>query len=653
VLGTYASTLVVCGSALLVGQAVLLACGWRRFSWLAPVVGLGPVIAIAWGAVRLPGEGATALAAVGAVSLLCLIALWGRVDGVRDAVRDGLPAAVLTLAAASIPFIVEGRFGVLGTGFNVDMSQHLFAADWLASSVGSEPGLVKQGYPLGPHGLAVAAGEIGGGNLVHGFDGLTIAVPVLAALSSLSVLRGLPPLRRALAATLVALPYLVASYLAQGQFKELLQGLFLLGFALCLYEINSGRVLRSASAAAGFNKGSRLVLLAGVPLAAIALGSLYSYSAPGLAWLGAAGVVFAAAELVRRRGVEEPAEAIRRAAVPVAIGLVVLIAGAAPELGRVIDFQGNAVKVANAGDSAEPPFDRPQRSERGHGNGSGGGAEGGGRDERFNNELGNLFNEISPAEALGIWPSGDFRVDPGGGAVPAGAFYVGIVLGAAAFLLALGRWLRRGETAVPAALAAAVAIYLVAWAVATPYTAAKALMMIAPLAMLVTVGELTSPGAMPFSPRSRRELAVAALAAAFLLAAGVSSLLALGNAPVGPTDYSPGLARIRSVFERQPTLVLADAGELEGEHARDFLAWEARGGDPVCIARASGERDGRPPAGIRYVVTTEGETEAPFSGLELVRTQDPYALWERRGSVEGLAPDGERGNPSHCELVGD
>ena len=663
-LGTYLSTLVVCGSALLVGQAVLLACGWRRFSWLAPVVGLGPVIAIAWGAVRLPGEGATALAAVGAVSLLCLIALWGRVDGVRDAVRDGLPAGVLTLAVASIPFIVEGRFGVLGTGFNVDMSQHLFAADWLASSVGSEPGLVKQGYPLGPHGLAVAAGEIGGGNLVHGFGGLTIAVPVLAALCSLSVLGGLPPLRRALAATLVALPYLVASYLGQGQFKELLQGLFLLGFALCLYEFRSRAPLPLARTRttgndarslprpprAGLGRDDRRrALLGGIPLAAIAVGSLYSYSAAGLAWLGAAGVVFAAAELVRRRGVEEPAAAIRRAAVPVAIGLVVLIAGAAPELGRVIDFQGNAVKVANAGDSAEPPFDRPQRSERGHANGAGGG---GGRDERFNNELGNLFNQISPAEALGIWPSGDFRVDPGGGAIPAVGFYVGIALGAAAFLLALGRWLRRGETAVPAALAAAVAIYLVAWAVATPYTAAKALMMIAPLAMLITVGELTSPGTMLFSARSRRELAVAALAAAFLLGAGVSSLLALGNAPVGPTDYSPGLARIRSVFERQPTLVLTDAGELEGGHARDFLAWEARGGDPVCIARASGERERRPPSGIRYVVTTEGETEAPFSGLELVRTQDPYALWERRTSVDGLPPDGERGNPSHCELVG-
>ena len=33
--------------------------------------------------------------------------------------------------------------------------------------------------------------------------------------------------------------------------------------------------------------------------------------------------------------------------------------------------------------------------------------------------LGNLFNRISPLEALGIWPSGDFRVEPGDGFAPA------------------------------------------------------------------------------------------------------------------------------------------------------------------------------------------------------------------------------------------
>ena len=640
VLGTYASTLVVCGSSLLVGQAVLVACGWRRWSWLAPVVGLGPITAVAWGAVQLPGEGITALAATVAASALALLVLAGRVAGVGEAVRQGLPAAAVTLLAASIPFIVEARFGVLGTGFNVDMSQHLFAADWLGDPVGPAPGLVEQGYPLGPHGLAVAAAEPGG-NLVHGFSGLTIAVPVLSALCALTVLRELPPLRRALGTALVALPYVVASYLAQGQFKELMQGLFLLGFALCLHELGRGR----AGAA------PRRPALAAVPLAAIALGSLYSYSAPGLVWLGAAAVLFGAAELLRRRRLEDPVVVARRVALPVAVGAVVLVAGVAPELGRVIDFQGSAVKVANAGDRGEAPFERPRDSDRAGGDRGESGEEedrGGGR---FNNDLGNLFGEIWPLEALGVWPTGDFRVEPGDGAAPAVVFYAGAALAALALLFALRRWWRRGETAVPAALVAAIGIYVVARAVGTPYTDAKAVMMIAPLAMLIAVRELAAPDVLTARARLPRARAGAALAGAFLIAAGGSSLVALGNGPVGPDTYSPGLARIRSIFESQPTLLLADPDELANENGRDFLAWEARGGDPVCIEPAAAEPGGPSPTGIRYVVTTRGEDAPPFEDLSLRRRNGPYALWERRGPVDGAPPDGEAGNPSECALV--
>ena len=40
--------------------------------------------------------------------------------------------ALVAALAASLPFAVEGRFGILGTGLNPDMSQHLFAADRLA-----------------------------------------------------------------------------------------------------------------------------------------------------------------------------------------------------------------------------------------------------------------------------------------------------------------------------------------------------------------------------------------------------------------------------------------------------------------------------------------------------------------------------------------
>jgi hypothetical protein len=463
-------------------------------------------------------------------------------------------------------------------------------------------------------------------------------VPVVAALCSLVVLRELPPLRRAIAAALVALPYVVASYLAQGQFKELLEGFFLLGFALCLHQL-----------AAGWAAGGppRMRYLAAVPLAAIALGSLYSYSAPGLAWLAAAGALFALAELVRRRRKVAPAALVRRALLPLAVALVVLVAGAAPELGRIIDFQGNAAKVARSGEDGDRQFDRRAKPARG-------GEAGGGADarERHNDDLGNLFNEIPPLEALGVWPSGDFRVDPGDGAAPAIAFYLGSLLGALALLLALRRWLRRGETAVPAALVGAIAIYAAAWAFSTPYAAAKAIMMIAPLAMLITVRELLDPAVLSAAVRSRGAIAVAAVAGAFVVAAGASSVLALGNAPVGPDSYSPGLARMRSAFEGQPTLVLADPEALADEHARDFLAWEARGGDPVCIEPAPRAATSTPPPdGIRFVVTTTGETEPPFANLSPRHEELPYTLWERRGRVGGRAPGGPGGSPSECGLA--
>jgi hypothetical protein len=642
VLGTYLCALIVLGSALLVGQALLAACGWRRWSWLAPVVGLGPLLALAWGAVQLPGEGRAALGAVALASGIALIVLRGRVEGVGEAIREDLPVALIALVAASIPFVVEGSFGVLGTGFNVDMSQHLFAADWLADPTGSEPGLIAQGYPLGPHGLAVAASEAAGGNLVQGFGGLTIAVPVIAALSALTVLRDLSPLRRTAGAVLVALPYAVASYLAQGQFKELLQGLFLLGFALCLHELARGW---------GTGGPPRRRLLVAVPLAALALGSLYAYSAPGLVWLGGAAVLFAAAELFRRRAAGM-AETARRAALPVVVGLAVLLAGAAPELGRVADFQGSATEVADAGDREPPAAGRPDQPDD---SGDAAGGRGGARDRderrRFNNDLGNLFDEISPLEALGIWPSGDFRVEPGDGAAPAPAFYAGALLALFAVLFGLWRWLGRWQTAVPAALAAAVAIYVAAWAVSTPYAAAKAVMMIAPLAMLISVRGLLAPDVLAPAARSPRGLVAGGLAAAFLFGAAGSSLLALGNGPVGPDEYSPGLARMRSTFEGQPTLVLADRDALEAEHAREFLGWEARGADPLCIEAIGALPGGSPPRGIRYVVTTEGELEPPFAGLSPVRSDGPYAVWARPSAERARILAGEPDSPTKCGLA--
>ena len=44
-------------ASLALGQAALALCGVRRWSWLAPAVGLALVCAVGWGTVRLPGTG--------------------------------------------------------------------------------------------------------------------------------------------------------------------------------------------------------------------------------------------------------------------------------------------------------------------------------------------------------------------------------------------------------------------------------------------------------------------------------------------------------------------------------------------------------------------------------------------------------------------
>ena len=153
-LGTYASFAAILIASVCVGQAVFRACGRRKWSWLSPAVGLAVITSVAWGTVRLPGDGTAAAIAIGVLVVASLAFLFGRVAGLRPAVAVGLPPFIGAVIAASLPFIVERRFGILGTGLNPDMSQHLFAANRLAHGEGSR--LLSQGYPLGPHSLVVA-----------------------------------------------------------------------------------------------------------------------------------------------------------------------------------------------------------------------------------------------------------------------------------------------------------------------------------------------------------------------------------------------------------------------------------------------------------------------------------------------------------------
>ena len=606
--GTYAAVLVVCGASLAVGQAAIALCGAREWSWLSPAVGLALLGAVCWATVRLPGEGAVSAVAAALLAVASVGYLRGRLEGGREALLAGMPVALLALVAVSLPFLVEGHFGVLGTGFNPDMSQHLLAADRLAAGEGGQ--LLSQGYPLGPHAVAVALHEALGVGFVQAFTGLTVAIAVLSCLTVLTGFRDQPARLRVPAALVVGLAYLVASYFAQGAFKETAQALFFLAFALALREATT-------------NPAWRNLPLRFTPAALLAAGSTYAYSFPSLIWLLGTAAVWALAEHAVRRSrpsaggadaggprteakpppAGSPAVATGPAAEgsrptagpassgpaptawrPVLYASLLFLVLVAPEIGRMIDFQR-----FETFDPAGPG-------------------------------LGNLFGQISPLEALGVWPTGDFRLSPGDGAVPAFAFWAGAAF--AAILLAYGAlfaW-RGRETAILAALAVAVFAYVAARAAGTPYTAAKALEVSAPAAALVIV-----------LPLLRRPVAWL-----YMLLAGACSLLALANAPVGPSSYSPALTGLRGSVGASPTLVLAARQLLEEEHGAPWVAWELRGGR-VCI-EPSDEAGAEPPPGVRYVVTELAVAGPPFSGFRPERVAPPYLLWEASGRIAARSP---------------
>jgi hypothetical protein len=634
VIGTYAAVLAVCGASLSIGQAAIALCGPRQWSWLSPAVGLALLAALCWGTVRLPGHGVISAIVVLVLVVASVVYLWGRLEGGGEALRAAWPVALIALLAASLPFAAEGHFGILGTSFNPDMSQHLLAADRLAHGTGSQ--LLHQGYPLGPHAIVVALDKGLGIGLVQGFSGLTVAVAILAPLTALAAFSNLGPLPRTAAALIVGLAYVVASYFAQGAFKETMQALFLLAFVLSLREVTDTW---------------RNLPLRFVPSSLLAAGAVYTYSFPGLLWIGGTAALWAIAEAARTQfgssaggggaGVPRGAEDAEHpstmgdaaptgpAAAPLgpspfratALALLTFIVLVAPEIGRMIDF--------HSFETFDP-------------NGPG---------------LGNLFGQVSPFEALGIWPSGDFRLAPGDGAVPAIGYHLGAAFALVLFLWGAVRCWRRRELALLAGLAAAVLAYAAARIAGTPYTAAKAIEIASPLfalTILLPLGWRTSRslvggavgGTAPEealataggggSPAATGPASDRLAFALFVLAAAACSLLALANAPVGPTSYSPALTGLRPLVAADSTLVLASHDLLADQHGTPYIAWELRGGR-VCI-EAEDEAGSRLQPGIRFVVTQGTVARPPYPGLRVRQGAPPYVLWESVDPVHGHSP---------------
>lgn len=508
-----AAALVLVPSGLL-GTAILALTGGRGGGPLAAPVGFAALLVVAGICIHLPG-GATTCEAILllllASSLACVVS---RRFGTHPAGWTVALAAVALLLAV-IPFVAEGRAGLLGVGLNDDMTDHLLAAWTLQghAALGSDK-LIGSGYPIGPHALAAVLAKATGISLAHTFTGLIVAVPALLALAAAAVIPDRSRAARSLAGLAVGFCYLQAAYLVQASFKEPIEAVILVAFVAALGEPDRLRT------------PDRLCL---VPLGLLAASTVYVNSYLGVLWPAGTLLVSAAAymALARRRG-DTLIVPLRTQTPALAIGGAAFVLLILPEISRMISFSHSAYNQEGSA------------------------------------VFGNLLHRLPPLEALGIWPRLDFRFD-----VPLAS--VGGVLGLIAvgtLVASLVRSARRGELILPSALLVSALVFAVTSA-RSPYTAAKALTIAAPLVTLILARELLILGRTGRELISPQRLA-GALIGVLLLAGAYSDLEVLRDGPVGPTSHSGQLASFRRTIGRDPTLFLG---------ADDYVHWELRGAD--------------------------------------------------------------------------
>lgn len=590
------SAALVCAGAVLVGQLALRLCGALEWSWSAPAVGIAVLMLAGMPALKLPGGTVTTAVVLGAL----LVA--GIVHAVRAPEQrmplTGLLAGAPVLLAALVPFAGAGRAGTLGVTFNNDMASHLLWAEGIRSDQVAGVNELTDDYPLGPHALVATLSEALGARMDLVFAGLLVAIPVLLGWTALGAMRSPRLVPRGALALVVGMPFLVAGYYGQGSFKELLLALLALALALML------------------QRGLLPTFGRWVPPGLLFAGVLSEYSAPGLAWMLAVLGVWVAGSLaidVWRRGSARNALLVARESVlPVLAACGVVLVLLIPQIARIARFIGN-----NAGTNV------------------------GGFDD---SSLGNLVARIPFWPAFGVWDQPDYRL-PMIDAFETG-MWTAFVLGLAVFG---ALWcMRRGQWLIPLSAALLIAIWVLSDRTQSPYSAAKALMVLAPLLMLLAALPLLDRDA----EAERRELppwwrwVAPLLALVLVVKIGLSSWHALRIAPVGPTAHLQELRELR------------DEAGLRGERVLflgndDFVRWEMAGvlmNGPVISHQTLDTRpekpfvygqsldfDSLPPAKYNeygwVIAPRDAASSAVPDGLRLQRRTGTFDLYRRVGRV--------------------
>jgi hypothetical protein len=213
-LETYGGAALLFGASVIVGQAAFILAGRPRWSWSAAAVGLAVLVVLSTIAIRLPGRAVTSVAVCGVVLALAAILVWRRapLSWPWRAAAVAIPAAL----GASVPFLANGRVGILGVGLDNDMSVHLVWAESLRSASNEALYAIQNGYPVGPHSMAATLASAAGIRLDYAFTALTLVVVPITALCAAGVLPRVAVWRKALIGLLASLAYLAAAYYAQG-----------------------------------------------------------------------------------------------------------------------------------------------------------------------------------------------------------------------------------------------------------------------------------------------------------------------------------------------------------------------------------------------------------------------------------------------------
>ena len=600
--GTLLGVALIFGASLAVGQAIL-ALTWRReWSWLAPAVGLAALIVLTGAAVRLPGRAIPA-AIVLVLAFVAALVVIVRARLVRAPTLRAAGAVAAAFALAMLPFLANGRFGLLGVSFNNDTAIHLMWAEGLTDDVVSSQFTSPGGYPLGPHSLVAAVTQLTTIELDSLFNALLIAGGLAAALAAQSFLRRSLAVAGVVVGALVAFPYLVAGYYGQGSFKELLQPLFLIAFIGLLRQIADDPP-----------RTRRAIALAGVGPGLVAAATVWNYSHVGVVWIVGAVVLWAllelAADAIAGRRLRVPG-AVRALGPVVVAAAVVGLAAILPDVDRILDYAGGV------------------------------GADPAGSGAIKTSDLGNLIGPLSAYEGLGLWSSADYRVPPGHQFHAGQLAGIALVVGAFAAL----RSLARREFAVLAMVGVSALIYYRSKTGQSPYVSAKALAILSPPFLLMCGQALVEPHDRSWRPRFDATALRYAAAAVFLGLAVWSSWNVLRASFVGSKSQEEQLGEFAGRTAGTRTLVLVP---------NDYASWALR---PTRVAH--------PPTGppspipfqtrpekpwtygepldfdsmtpqyldsFSYVVTSRtGFRSEPPPNFRVVDETGLYTLWQRRG----------------------